>query len=517
PSNRIMALANCLEMVILDGHVFNLSTFEFAGKFAPEGFRHIRRFYQDLGAHFEYEIEKLALRKSVYLPRDSDTVVLVYEFTDVSGPAEFVLRPFVGLRDFHTLQKSFAHLRAEHIANGVIVRHDTPGSCRLALKCTDLSFETDRQWWFNFTYRNNIERGQNATEDLWTPGFFKGRIDSPARIVLQGSLISRYEPGQSAYTDIDSICENSRKYQNSVTEGAGRNGNQDLRVLYLAADRFVARRTRRQSTGATILAGYPWFADWGRDAFIALPGLLLTTGRFEQARSVLTTFASAADDGMIPNCFDDRLDKVHFNSVDASLWFINAAFEYLNATEDVKTFTQDLLPVIRWVIDMYNKGTRFGIHADADGLITAGSDETQLTWMDARYNGVSFTPRYGKAVEVNALWYNALSLLVGFYNARNLQTAGNYKSMADKTQESFARLFWNDNCRYLNDCILPDGSVDDTLRPNQIFAVSLPFSPLPAHQQRSVVQVVQSELLTPYGLRTLSCRDARYKGRYAGP
>ncbi len=517
PSNRIMALANCLEMVIIDGRVFNLSTFEFAGKFAPEGFRHIKRFYQDLGAHFEYEIEKLALRKSVYLPHDSDTVVLLYEFTDVRGPAQLVLRPFVGLRDFHTLQKSFAHLRAENTGKGVIVRHDTPGSCELTLECPDLSFETDRQWWFNFTYRNNIERGQNATEDLWTPGFFKGRIDSPARIVFQASLGACCNSPRPALIHIQNIFEDSRKHRNSVTQGAGGNGNQDLRILYLATDRFVAQRTRRQSTGTTILAGYPWFADWGRDAFIALPGLLLATGRIEQAKSVLTTFASAADDGMIPNCFDDRQDKVHFNSVDASLWFINAAFEYLKATKDVKTFTQQLLPVIRWIIDMYSKGTRFGIHADADGLITAGSDETQLTWMDARYNGVSFTPRYGKAVEVNALWYNALSLLVRFYNARNLETAGNYKPMLDKAQESFTRLFWNDNCSYLNDCILPDGSVDDTLRPNQIFAVSLPFSPLPAHQQRSVVQIVQSELLTPYGLRTLSPRDARYKGRYAGP
>ena len=517
PSNRIMALANCLEMVILDGQVFNLSTFEFAGKFAPEGFHHMRRFYQDAGAHFEYQIEKLALRKSVYLLRDSDTVVLLYEFTDVREPAEFVLRPFVGLRDFHTLQKSYAHLQAEHIGKGVIVRHDTPGSCELALKCAGLSFETDRQWWFNFTYRKNIERGQNATEDLWTPGFFKGRIDSPARIVFQASLGARCKSGRPALIDIDNIFEDSRKHRNSVTQGAGRNGNQDLRTLYLAADRFVTQRTRQQSRGATILAGYPWFADWGRDAFIALPGLLLATGRIEQAKSVLTTFASAADDGMIPNCFDDRQDEVHFNSVDASLWFINAAFEYLNTTGDLKTFTQNLLPVIRWIIEKYNKGTRFDIHADADGLITAGNEKTQLTWMDARYNGVSFTPRYGKAVEVNALWYNALYLLVRFYNERNLETAGHYKSMADNAQQGFTRLFWNDNCRYLNDCILPDGSVDDTLRPNQIFAVSLPFSPLPAHQQRSVVEIVRSELLTPYGLRTLSTRDACYKGRYAGP
>jgi predicted glycogen debranching enzyme len=272
------------------------------------------------------------------------------------------------------------------------------------------------------------------------------------------------------------------------------------------------------------LAGYPWFADWGRDAFIALPGLLLSTGRFEEAKSVLTTFATAADEGMIPNRFDDRSGTTYFNSVDASLWFINAAFQYVAASGDSKTFMQELMPTIRWIIDSYHKGTRFDIRADADGLITAGNDQTQLTWMDAKYDGVAFTPRCGKAVEVNALWYNSLCLLAQFYTDRNIENAEHYKSMADKVRTSFCELFWNESKGYLNDCILPDGSVsaghltvDESLRPNQIFAVSLPFSPLSAHQQKSVVKTVQNQLLTPYGLRTLNVQDSRYKGVYTGP
>jgi predicted glycogen debranching enzyme len=303
-----------------------------------------------------------------------------------------------------------------------------------------------------------------------------------------------------------------------------------FRTLCLAADQFISKRQTSQNhppshlasedagaSGTTILAGFPWFMDWGRDVFVALPGLLLSTGRFDEARSVLTTFAAATDDGLIPNRFDDRSNTAHFNSIDASLWFINAAFQYLDAAGDSQTFTQHLLPTIRWIIDSYCDGTQFGICADADGLITGGDNETQLTWMDAKYDGVAFTPRYGKAVEVNALWYNSLCRLAQFYAGRNAENAKHYRSMADKVENSFRQLFWNETAGYLNDCILPGGLADASLRPNQIFAVSLPFSPLPARQQKGVVDAVQKNLLTPYGLRTLDACDSRYKGRYEGP
>jgi predicted glycogen debranching enzyme len=285
----------------------------------------------------------------------------------------------------------------------------------------------------------------------------------------------------------------------------------------VAADQFITkRRTTDENYRTTILAGFPWFADWGRDTFISLPGLLLTTGRFNEAKSVLTTFAQAADEGMIPNRFDDYGGAAYFNSVDASLWFINAAFQYFTTAGDSETFTQQFLPVIRWIVDSYHNGTRSGIHADKDDLITAGSNDTQLTWMDAKYENVAFTPRYGKAVEVNALWYNALCLLAQFYADRDIETAKRYRAMANQAEGSFCELFWNKTAGCLNDCILPDGTVDTSIRPNQIFAVSLPFSPLLPRQQKAVVNVVQEELLTPYGLRTLSPRDSRYKGIYIG-
>ncbi len=531
PANRVMALANCLEMVLFNGEssapdklrapnaekVRNLSTFEFDNKFAPLGFTGIRHFRRDAGVHFDYEFDKCRLTKSVYLARNADAVMLEYDFTQLPGPCHFIVRPFVGLRDFHALQRSYSTLTARGQADGVVVRHKMPGSCELFLKCPGAGFEKDEQWWFNFVYRVNKERGQGCTEDLWTPGFFRAKIDSPCKIVFWASLSAGFKRTEPADIDCDSVRRDLAEHHRSITSLARKGGDREFRTLCLAADQFITKRNGQDDSGTTVLAGYPWFADWGRDAFIALPGLLLATGRFDEAKSVLATFAAAADEGMIPNRFDGRSNRAHFNSVDASLWFVNAAFQYLSASTDSQTFTQDLLPVIRWIIDSYQKGTRFGIHADTDGLITAGDSETQLTWMDAKYDGVAFTPRYGKPVEVNALWYNALRLMARFYADRNEDNAKHYKAMADQAGESFRRLFWNEQSRCLNDCILPDGSVDSSLRPNQIFAVSLPFSALTCDQQKGVVSAVAAELLTPMGLRSLSPQDKRYKAIYAGP
>jgi predicted glycogen debranching enzyme len=578
PVNRIMALANCLEVVVSPAGIFDLSTFEFPDKFAPAGFHHIKQFYQDTGVHFDYELNAaqaqttnvksasggkkgtrsflgrqatVKLTKSIYLMRNENTVVLKYEFTNVGGPVEFVLRPFVGLRDFHTLQKSYASLWSSRLGDGLLVRSvcGGPADCELYLDCAatnpvrdyitrdntiqkekisnGVKFEDDQQWWFNFTYRNDRERGQNFTEDLWTPGFFKCRIESPTEIVFWANLslpVANNKQEQLNFIDISAVEEDLYKHQNDVI-AAAKIDDLNFKILCLAADQFIVKRQTKRDYSpkdslrrTTILAGFPWFLDWGRDAFISLPGLLLFTGRFDEAKSVLTTFAQAADEGMIPNRFDDHSDAAHFNSVDASLWFINAAFQYFHSTDDSKTFTQELLPVIRWIVDSYQKGTRFDIHADADGLITAGNNDTQLTWMDAKYEGITFTPRFGKAVEVNALWYNSLCLLVKFYITRNSEIAKQYKSMAERVGVNFCSLFWNDNNGYLNDCILPDGSADTILRPNQIFAVSLPFSPpLSSQRQKSIVDMIQKELLTPYGIRTLNVQHPNYKGTYTGP
>ncbi|MGA2172339.1 MAG: amylo-alpha-1,6-glucosidase [Sedimentisphaerales bacterium] len=534
PAGRVLALSNCLETVSFGPGAFELSTFEFPDKISPDGYLRLKRFDQDFGVHFHYELGDLRLTKSVYLSREQDMVAVVYDFREVHRPVDFVLRPLVALRDFHSLQKSTAPFTFASGQDGILIRNALEDCGQLRLNCPGASFEEDSQWWFNFVYRCDKERGQDFTEDLFSPGFFKCRIDSPMGIVLWANLRSEYKPGRPATAgkfvlpDIEDVIRKLSKHHNAVIAPAKR--DKLLGTLYVAADQFIVRRKTQSREGhqtvdpgpktqesgrTTILAGFPWFADWGRDAFISLPGLLLAPRRFDEAKSVLLSFAGAADEGMIPNYFDDYTGDAQFNSVDASLWFINAAFAYLTASGDRETFRDKLLPVIISIIDAYRRGTRFSIHADGDGLITAGDSNTQLTWMDAKYDGVAFTPRYGKAVEVNALWYNALMLLDQFYDD-NKQSQRELKVEIDKVKTSFRKLFWNESLGWLNDCILPDGTADATLRPNQIFAVSLSFSPLEPAQQKAVVDIVEKKLLTPFGLRTLSADDGRYHGKYSG-
>jgi predicted glycogen debranching enzyme len=264
-----MALANCLEMVIVNGSVFNLSTFEFNGKFTPAGFTLLKRFSRDTGVHFYYRLPQFNVTKSVYLLRDMDMAALVYDFTTVKNPMEFVLRPFIGLRDFHSLQKSYARISAKRLKNGLLIRHDTPGSCELFLRCPSMTFEKDQQWWFNFTYRNDKERGQDFTEDLWTPGFFKGTIETAAKIVFWANLGISGETASKEVeqrSNIETLCEDLRNYQNSLIAAVvrktpeGGNTDEKLRKLYLAADQFIAKRrpSENSESRTTILAGFPW-------------------------------------------------------------------------------------------------------------------------------------------------------------------------------------------------------------------------------------------------------------------
>ena len=443
PANRILALSNCLETIFWGPGVFHLGTVEFPDKILPDGYMRLKRFSRDFGVHFHYQLGELGLTKSVYLLRDEDTTAVVYKFDEIPQPIDFTISPLVALRDFHSLQKSDAHITAKSVVDGLLIRHDSADSCQLLLNCPDAIFEEDAQWWFNFQYRADRERGQDFTEDLFCPGVFRCHIDSPTTLVFWANLSRDYKPGKFVLPDIEKVIRQLAAHHNEVIAPAKH--DKTLEALYLAADQFIARRVIDNTQRTTILAGFPWFADWGRDAFISLPGLLLAARRFDEAKSVLVTFAGAASGGMIPSRFDDYSNVAHFNSVDASLWFINAAFAYLKASGDRLTFREQLLPAVISIINSYQHGTLFGIHADHDGLITAGDGSTQLTWMDAKYEGVAFTPRYGKPVEVNALWFNAIMLLAQYLTdteSKDKQLLNTVRAKADIVRKSFCRLFW---------------------------------------------------------------------------
>jgi predicted glycogen debranching enzyme len=517
PANRIAALSNCLESMTGKDGQFSLSNFEFDRTIDPNGYSHLLEFRKDLGVHFEYETALADVTKSIFLLPDSDIVALVYEFSNVRQPFEFAVRPFTAMRDFHSLGHSGNNLSSVWNESELSIRGDSPEMGQLVLRCESMRFEQDAQWWNRFFYRMERQRGQDCFEDLWSPGRYKQRIDGPGRIVLWAGLFASDEPHDTlAKMELETAIDAIRLHQKELFKQRPPQDSIE-RKLFIAADQFVIERTIDNEPTPTILAGFPWFLDWGRDTFISLEGLCLSTGRSDVAWGVLKTFARAVSEGMIPNRFDDYGQDPHYNSVDASLWFVHAAFRYLRQTKNSSHFSHKLLPAVKWIMDSYRKGTRFGIGADTDALITGGDVNTQLTWMDAKFDGTSFTPRYGKAVEVNALWYSNLRELTEYYRGKNDQAANFYGLLAEQVRHSFQEQFWDDGRGCLNDCILTSGKPDASIRPNQIFAVSLPHSPLSSVQQKGVVEVVERELLTPYGLRTLSPSDPRYKGRCVGP
>ncbi len=515
PATRIKGLAALVETLIVDSKEIELSNFEFKDQPIADSAIIPINFTQDIGTHFEYEFDFADLKKSIYLDCYTDRVAIVYDFSNLTRQFSIKLRPLVSINNFHALLKSNVQF-CQHITDSELnISSDTGGKTELRMYGDKMMYTRDENWWHNFNYRLEQQRGQDHLEDLWSPGYYDYKIEQPEKIVFWASLSDSPLPERLSDLEVDILCDNLLIEQKNFLKNTPRN-DINFQDLCIAADKFIVNRTINGKETATILAGFPWFLDWGRDTFISLKGLLLDTGRFEQARQVLCTFASAVDQGMVPNRFDDYNNEPHYNSIDASLWFINSAFEYLKITGDRKTFTTDLLPVIQWIIEAYSKGTRFQIHADDDGLITGGSLETQLTWMDAKCGDVTFTPRYGKAVEINALWYNAICNMAQYYQTKDSQKAQQYSSIADKVEQSFENVFWNETESCLFDCIFNDGHKDPAIRPNQIFAVSLDHSPLSVQQQKAVVEKVQKHLLTPCGLRTLSPNDPNYIGRFEG-
>jgi predicted glycogen debranching enzyme len=527
PAQRMVALSACAETVHTKNRHYNLSHFEFEPP-SPEPVEFLAvNFRKDVGVHFEYSTESFSLTKSIYLLPEADIVAICYDFKDIEEEFEFVVRPLVAMRDYHSLKKATDEFYLEWSDEFLAVKNKYCPA-QLFFSTEEMVFIEEKQWWYNFFYRQEKQRGYDYKEDLFSPGVFRRTIDGAVRIVLWAGFGTSNLPQKMTALDVDVIIDDIRLRQKQILSHL-KSKNPMVQSLAVCGDEFIIDRHAERAKTKSIIAGFPWFIDWGRDAFIALEGLLLNCGRYEDAAAVLLNFAYHADEGMIPNCFGDQNNGAQFNSIDSSLWFIHAAFKYYKASGDVRVFSSRLMPVIRWIIDSYRKGTKFGIKADDDSLITGGSAQTQLTWMDAKFDNTAVTPRFGKAVEVNALWYNAICNCAEFYRVKpaspdsrlanrggDAVAARQFSEMADRIANSFRACFWYEQGQYLYDCVTGDGFKDTSIRPNQIFAVSLPFSPLASQQQKAVVDCVEKELLTPFGLRTLSPKDNRYKGAYEG-
>ena len=515
PVERIVTVGNLLESVEIDGRSYDISSFEFSDTIHPKGFQYLKKFRSDSGVHFYFELDGIELEKSIYLCYETDKVLVSYKFNNLNGKkANLTVSPMVVLRDFHAMQNSATPLNVRYENDIVTVSHIDPNGPATHMSMPGGYFEQDNNWWYSVKYRVDSFRGQQDHEDVCVVGSFHHTIQDEKAV----SLVVAASAGSACNEDMEIDLEQVRKdRQNHRDElySKAKASTEEEKLLTLATDQLVVRRSiSKTHVSASILAGYHWFADWGRDTFIALPGTLLSTGRFEEAREVLDTFGSVLDGGQIPNRFDDYGNPPHYNSIDASLWFVNATWQYLQVTGDLKMFRKKYRPMLKEIVQAYSSGTRDNIHADCDGLITGGDPDTQLTWMDAKCNGISFTPRFGKAVEINALWYNALRIMVETANSDAEKQQ--YEAMAERAADSFIEKFWNPQANCLYDFLYPDGTPDAAVRPNQVFAVSLPFTCMPSDMAESVVNVVREQLLTPYGLRSLSPLDSRYRGWYGG-
>jgi predicted glycogen debranching enzyme len=509
PADRIVLLSRIEETVITPtGERFELGANYYPGAVHPHGYRYLDSFRLDPWPIWRYRLGALTLTRVLFLAREPGAVVLLYRLE--GGEAQLELRPLVAGRDFHALvrENQVVSPTAE-AAPGRVVYHPYPGVPPLVLSHDGGEWHDEGRWYRRTRYPREAERGLDHEEDLYSPG----ALTAPLTAGGAWRLACATEP-VAVRRAAAWAAEERRRRQRVAGEGgravAGDPALTELAArLGLAGDTFLVRRGEELS----ILAGYPWFADWGRDAMISIPGLCLVTGRPDHALSVLRTFAAHMRDGLIPNRFPDYGGPIpddHYNAADASLWFVEAVAATAVAGGDVA----DLWPAVQAVLEAYRTGTRFGIGIDKDGLVRQGARGVQLTWMDACVNGWVVTPRAGKAVEINALWYNALERAARLATSQGDEPEP-YRTLASRARAGFAA-FWDEAAGYLYDRIDPAGHPDSTLRPNQLFAVSLPHSPLGVREMRGVVDSVERYLLVPLAVRTLAPGHPDYHGRFEG-
>ena len=480
--------------------------------------RHLERFERTpTTIRWTYRLPGIEVVRSLRIGWRHPAAAISYDIR-ADHPCELHLRPWVSVRDFHDLVTAppTARLRTESLSD-TDIRISAEGRA-IRIAASDGSFARDPARAEHIWYDREAERGLPDAETLDSPGRFVVPLPAGTTRITIAIALAPHAPDFTVAEDrsreahLDRIATDLFSRKPSLAP---------LRPLLDAADDFLVTRSVDGKPLLSVIAGYPWFADWGRDTMISLQGLMIAAGRHDDALACLSTFARHVSEGMIPNHFDDHGGPPHYNTVDASLWFLHGATEYLRATGDHSRFEADLLPACHEIIAWTQRGTRFGIRIDpADGLITAGDATTQLTWMDAKRDGVVFTPRHGKAVEINALWHHGLVRIAEAIGKTDPARAAEYLALAARARESFLRVFPDPSTGGLHDCLRPDAAgafvPSGELRPNQIFAASLDRSPIDLEAKRRIVELIRDRLLTPVGLRTLAPGSPGYQPRFEG-
>ena len=516
PPVRRHVLLSRVEEIVDDGTTrTELGVNFYPGSVHPRGFEHQVAFRLDPFPTFTWEIGDRRIEKACFLVDGEDTVVLRYSLLK-GAPCNLLARPFLAFRDYHALQTADAKLDATVRVNGALVSvRPFDGMPELYFHAAHKSIAVRSDWWKKHRYPVEEERGLDHEEDLWSP--FEMRFELNARtptvlIASTGRVLKlephRYEPQERARRA--SVVASARRAVPDLDE-----------ALCLSADAFLVKRTSggNEPAGATVIAGYPWFTDWGRDTMISLPGLCLALGRHSDARDILMTFAKHLDGGMIPNRFPDSGEHPEYNNIDGTLWFVHAIGRYVAKGNDLTVAERIFLPAVLDVIAKHCAGTRHGIRVHEDGLLGGGEPGVQLTWMDAKVDDWVVTPRSGKPVEINALWIEVLETAIQLCEKLGkTASVAEFRGRVRLARESFAKRFWYEAGGHLFDVVDSNDmhGDDPSLRPNQIFAVSLPHPAIDGDRARAVVDVVQRDLLTPFGLRTLSPNDKRYWGAYTG-
>ncbi|HKA58845.1 MAG TPA: amylo-alpha-1,6-glucosidase, partial [Gemmatimonadales bacterium] len=491
PTGRVVLVNGLETSVELASGTLPLSTQHYGPDvFYPRGVDHLLDFKPDPWPQWTFRFpDGTAILQEILVAHGEGTVVITWRRTSGTGPATLKTRPLLSGRDYHALMRENPafDFRAETQGANVAWRPYAAALPAVAAQSTG-RYTHEPQWYRNFLYTEEAARGLDCIEDLGSPGVFAFDLASgDAVLVLRAA---------------NAIGDDARATAERVRE-TERSRRAKLSSLDRAADAYIVHR----GDGRTIIAGYPWFTDWGRDTFIAMRGIVLAGDRLDVARAILTDWADHVSEGMLPNRFPDQGEAPQYNAVDASLWFVVVAYEYLATAKPPASLRNKLVGAAKEILEGYRRGTRYRIHMDVDGLLACGEPGVQLTWMDAKVGEHVVTPRVGKPVEVQALWINALRL------------AG-FKPRADEAAASFRARFWNDAAQCLYDVVDVDhaaGRVDASVRPNQIFAVGgLPHAILDGERARAVVDKVEAELVTPAGLRSLARSDRAYRPRYEG-
>jgi predicted glycogen debranching enzyme len=502
PTGRLVLVNGFDAWVELDGDTIPLSTQLYSpGVTHPDGAGRIEAFESWPWPRWIYRLdEKRSVEHELFVRHGTPMIVLSWQLRG-RGEATLCVRPFLSGRDYHALHHENPAFRFDGAANKGRVTWRPYERLPAIVALSNGEFVPEPQWYRNFLYQEEQARGLDCNEDLASPGTFRWSLSGKKAVLVLASEEAAPIAAKRVTAETVSVAARTAEKQRR---------NRFESPLHGAADAYVVERQQ----GRTIIAGYPWFTDWGRDTFIALRGLCLATGRTDVARDILLQWAGTVSEGMLPNRFADHGETPEFNSVDASLWYVIAVFEFLQSlrAKRVKLSKADgatLDAAVDSILTGYANGTRFGIRCDEDGLIAAGQAGVQLTWMDAKVGDWVVTPRIGKPIEIQALWLNALKL-----------AGKRWKSLFERGRESFAARFWNDDAGCLYDVVDADhrpGAVEAAVRPNQILAVGgLPEMLLDKERARRVVDTVEAHLVTPLGLRSLAPGDPQYKGRYEG-